>query len=128
MARTNCTREDDNVVHIVLDHATRSVRFLQCYLTETTVSGQTCRSTRTHYPNFEPTGLCSFSLMLRVKQRNNQYQFYSPWFDPTGDRTNYLQHVNHYTADAVLSLAYDVFSLENAMKKMNYFLQSGNLI
>jgi len=31
---------------------------------ETTVQGKTCRSTQTHYPESEPTSLCSCSLML----------------------------------------------------------------
>ena len=33
-------------------------------LSETTVHGKTCRSTRKHYPDSEPISLCSFSLML----------------------------------------------------------------
>jgi len=39
--------------------------------------------TRTHYPDSEPTSLCSFSLLLRAWWRSNKYQLYSPWFDPT---------------------------------------------
>ena len=31
------------------------------FYSETTVRGQTCRSTRTHYSDSEPTSLCSFS-------------------------------------------------------------------
>ena len=46
--------------------------------------------TRTHYPDSEPTCLCSFSLMLHVKWRSNKYQFYSLWFDPIGSRTHDL--------------------------------------
>jgi hypothetical protein len=45
---------------------------------------QQCRSTRTHYPDSEPTSLCSFSLMLHAYQRSNKYQFYSLWLDPIG--------------------------------------------
>ena len=42
------------------------IGFLQCQLTETTVHGQTCRSTWTHYTDTEPTFLCSYSLKLRL--------------------------------------------------------------
>ena len=42
--------------------------FIYCQLTETTVCGQTCCATRTHYPDSEPTSLCSFSLMLHVSR------------------------------------------------------------
>jgi hypothetical protein len=34
-----------------------------------------------HYPDSEPTSLCSFSLMLHAYRRSNKYQFYSLWFD-----------------------------------------------
>jgi hypothetical protein len=33
---------------------------------ETTMYGKTCTSTRTHYPDSEPTSLCSYSLMQRA--------------------------------------------------------------
>jgi len=33
---------------------------------ETTMHGKTCTSTRTHYPDSEPTTLCSYSLMQRA--------------------------------------------------------------
>ena len=65
---------------------------IQGYLTETTFCRQTCRPIRTYYPDSEPTGLCSFSLMLRAQRRSNKYQFYSLWFDPTGTRTHDLLH------------------------------------
>ena len=68
------------------------VGFLECQFIETTVRGQTCRSTRTHYSDSPPTSLCSFSLMLRAQRRSNKYQFYSLWFDPTGTRTHDLPH------------------------------------
>ena len=61
--------------------------FLQCQLTETTVHRQTCRSTRTHYPDSEPTSHCSFSLILRAQRRSNKYQFNGIWFELTGVRT-----------------------------------------
>ena len=63
---------------------------------ETTMYGKTCTSTRTHYPDSEPTSLCSYSLMQRAQRRSNNYQLYSLWFETTrGER------VNHYTTDAV---------------------------
>ena len=33
-------------------------------LTETTVYNKTCRSTQTHISNCEPSGICSYSIML----------------------------------------------------------------
>jgi hypothetical protein len=56
--------------------------------------GGTCRFTRTHYPDSEPTRLCSFYLMLRMraKQRSNKYQFYNFWYDPIGVRAHNLSH------------------------------------
>ena len=61
---------------------------LQCQITKTTVRGQTCRLTRTHYPDSEPTSLCSFSLMLRAYKRSKNINLYSLWYDPTGARTH----------------------------------------
>ena len=61
-----------------------TLKFLQYQLTETTVRGQTCRSTLTHYSDSEPTNLCSFSFMLCAQRRSNKYQFLSLWFDLTG--------------------------------------------
>ena len=71
-----------------------------CQLDETTVRGQTCRPTRTHYPDSE-----LFSLKLRGQRRSNKYQFQSVWFDrsrlePMVYRTR-GGHANHYTTDAV---------------------------
>ena len=63
---------------------TLSCFFLQCQLTETTVRGQTCHSTRTYYPDSEPTSLCSFFLMMRAQRRSNKYQFYSLWLTRSG--------------------------------------------
>ena len=71
---------------------TRRVGLYYCWLTETTVRGQTCRSTRTYYSASKPTSLCSFSLMLRSYRRSNKYQINSVWFDPTGARTHDLPH------------------------------------
>ena len=71
----------------------------------TTVIGQICRSTRTHYSDSEPSSLCSFSLILRSQRRSNKYQFYilcltKPQFVPTIYRTR-GEHANHYATDAV---------------------------
>ena len=78
--------------------------FYQCQLTETTVRRQTCRSTRTHYSDSEPTSLCSFSLMLRAQRRSNKYQFYNLQFDPTGLELRFYrtrgEHANHYANDS----------------------------
>ena len=63
----------------------KTLTFCWIYLIETTIRGQTCRPTRTHYLDFEPTSLFSFSLMLRAQQGSNTYQFHSLWFDPDRD-------------------------------------------
>ena len=47
------------------------------FYSETTVRGETCRPTQTHYPDSEPTSLCTFFLMMRAQWRSNKYQFYS---------------------------------------------------
>ena len=41
-----------------------------------TVRGQTCCSTPTHYSNSEKISLCTYSLMLCVLQRRSKYKFY----------------------------------------------------
>ena len=43
------------------------------------------RSTRTHYPDSEPTSLLLFLLNAACLAENQQilYQLYSLWFDPT---------------------------------------------
>ena len=38
--------------------------------------------------------------MLRAQQRINKDQFYSSWFDPTGDRTQ-GEHAKQYATDVV---------------------------
>ena len=73
---------------------------LQCQLTETTVCGQTCRPTRTHYLDFKPTSLC---LMLHAQQRSNKYQFYSHWIDPIRAQT-------HETAESYIKQNILLFS------------------
>ena len=69
------------------------VVYLQSQLTETTVGGQTCCSTLTHYPDSESTSLSAFSLMLCAWRRSNKYQFYSLWFDPIWSQTHDLPHL-----------------------------------
>jgi hypothetical protein len=46
----------------------------------------------THYPDSEPTSICSNSLKLHAKQRSGEYQFYSVWFDKTMFQTHNLPH------------------------------------
>ena len=74
--------------------ATHLVGFLQFQLSETTVRGYTCCSTRTHYPDSEPTTICSFYLMLRAQSRSNRQQFNSY-------RTQ-VEDADHFTTDAVV--------------------------
>ena len=57
---------------------------LLCQFIETTVRRWTCRSTRTHFPDSEPTNLYSYSLVLSDEQRISKNVFYSLQFDPTG--------------------------------------------
>ena len=51
--------------------------FLVGQLTETAVLVQTCRSTRTYYPDYKLTILCSHSLMLHAQWRRSKFQCYS---------------------------------------------------
>ena len=46
----------------------------------------------THYPDSEPTNVCSFSLMLHASRRSNKYWFYNLLFDPTRTQTHDLPH------------------------------------
>ena len=70
----------------------------------TTVIGQICRSTQTHYSDSEPTSLCFFSLMLRSQPRSNKYQFYilltRPRLVPTIYRTR-GEHANALEASTL---------------------------
>jgi hypothetical protein len=50
------------------------------------------RPIQTHYPDSEPTSLCSYSLMLLAQRRSSKYQFYSPLFDATEALTYNLPH------------------------------------
>ena len=81
---------------------TRIIGFLQCQLTETTVHGQACLSTRTYYPDSEQTSLCSFSLILHAQRGRNKYKLYRLWFDPIGVRSyTWDEYANHYATDEV---------------------------
>ena len=78
---------DDDEVRFVLDkHA--ELDFYSASLLKQQSAGRHV-APRRHYPDSEPTSLCSFSLMLRI---SNKYQFYSLWLDPTGVRTHDLPH------------------------------------
>ena len=99
--RTHYHRNNSPRVHMSLHSDTLSqkqqssgthVAPLGHIITETTVRGYTCRSTRTHYPYFEPTSLCSYSLILCAWQRSSKYQLYSLWFDTIETRTHVLPH------------------------------------
>jgi hypothetical protein len=70
-----------------------------------TVIGQTWRSTRTHYTDFDPTSVCSYSLKLllsRVATHTNFIIFglIRLGLDPTMYR-NRGKPFNHYTADMI---------------------------
>ena len=56
---------------------TRLLGLLQCWHTKTTVCGWICRSIRTHYSDFEPTSLCSYSLLMHAQRRSIKHQCYS---------------------------------------------------
>ena len=68
------------------------------FYSETTVRGQTCRSTRTYYSDSELTSLCSFSLMLLSGEATNTTT--GAWTHDLGYRTR-GGHANHYATDAV---------------------------
>jgi hypothetical protein len=62
--------------------------------------GRQVAQLRTHFPDYEPTSLCSYLLMQHAKQRSSKYQFYSLWFDLKQDlnpRSATLLRVYHYT-------------------------------
>ena len=71
---------------------TRLVGFLQCQLTEATVSGQACGSTWIYYPDSEQTSICYYTVMLCAQKR-------SILTKPRLDHTIYrirIEHANHY--------------------------------
>ena len=73
----------DNINKIVCVAITRRNEDMKNIIIST-VRGQTCCSTPTHYSDSEKISLCTYSLMLCVLQRSSKYKFYSLWFDPTG--------------------------------------------
>jgi len=82
--------DDDGDVHFVLDQNTELDFYCATmYLTETTVCGYTCHSTRTHYHDSEPINLSPYK--AGAWQRSNKYQFYSHWFAPKGAQAHDLQ-------------------------------------
>ena len=84
------------------------VGFLKCQLSKTTARGQTRRHTRTHYPDSEPTSLCSFSLMLRASRRSNKYEFHSLWFDPLGFEPS-ICHTRGSTLTITPSMRFEIY-------------------
>ena len=44
------------------------------------------------YPDFRPTSLCSYSLILHAQKRSSKYQFHRLWFDMIGGGTHDLLH------------------------------------
>ena len=80
--------------------ATRLGGFVYCQLTETTVREQTCRPTRTHYPESEPTSPCLFSLMLWFSGEERNTGLTRPVLEPTIYMYHTRgEHANHYTTD-----------------------------
>ena len=67
------------------------IGFLQCQLTETTVNGQTCCSTQTHYPDSEPIKSLLFLLNAKFLVGKKQI-FYNLWVVLTGARIHNLRH------------------------------------
>ena len=58
---------------------------------------------KTHYPDSEPTSLCSFSFLLSVEATNTNFVVFGLTrlgLEPTIYRTR-GEHTNHYTTDAV---------------------------
>ena len=85
---------------------TKTISWMSIVLAHWNNSPRVDMSFYSHYPNFEPTNYCSFSLMLCAKRRRNRYICHSLWFDPIGARIRNLPHsrdrrINLYTTDAV---------------------------
>ena len=80
------------------------IGFLQCYLTETTVRGQTCPPNRTHYPDSEPVfALSPYCCTLSSEATNTNlivFDFTHQGLEPTIYRTRGEQ-ANQYTIDTV---------------------------
>jgi hypothetical protein len=62
--------------------STRPTRLVGFFFSSSSLKQQSA-----HYPDPEPTSLCSFSLMMRSYRRSNKYQFYSLCFAPIRART-----------------------------------------
>jgi hypothetical protein len=67
--------ENKLIFNVMMMRSARPTRLVEFFIVLT--HWWTCRPTRTHYPDSEPTSLCSFFLMLYSLQRSNKYQFYS---------------------------------------------------
>jgi hypothetical protein len=59
-------QQDDDEVRFVLDQHAELDFYSARSLTQQSAGRLTCRFTRTHYSDSEPTSLCPFSLMLRA--------------------------------------------------------------
>ena len=82
----------------------------------------------THFPDSEPTSICSFSLMLHSGEATNTnyivFGLTRSGLEPTIYRTQ-DEHANHYTTDAV-----DIFSIniKNVLKFKHDIFHIGLLI
>ena len=98
----------------------------------TTVIGQICRSTLTHYSDSEPTSLCSFSLMLRSQRRSNKYQFYILLFDKTAAHTHNLSHSRRacqplrYRCGSLFLFNFYLFFNQNFLLSFNILFENKN--
>ena len=101
---TNKTTDHYGITEILLNVALS---------TETTVRGQTCRYTRTHYPDFNPTSLCSCSLTLRAFWKSTNINFIVIGLTKTRFESmiNYTRVEYHFTNDAVSTQRSSLFYL-----------------
>jgi hypothetical protein len=75
--------ECNNINHMYVDRC-NNFWFYSIYSACTPMQqfvGRQVAQLRTHFPDYEPTSLCSYLLMQHAKQRSSKYQFYSLWFD-----------------------------------------------
>jgi hypothetical protein len=66
MVRTRCILLDDDEVHFELDQHAELDFYSASSLKQQSDDRQTCRSTRTHCPDSEPTCICSYSFVLCI--------------------------------------------------------------
>jgi hypothetical protein len=70
--------------------AGRQVATLLTHDPDSEPAGRQVATLLTHDPDSEPICICSYSLMVFVKWRNNKFQFYSFYFLPDRARTHNL--------------------------------------